>query len=175
MNKPNITNQFFCGPLRLPLNGFTYNCWIISSKFFSTFPVSYRTCAWLNPIHFNDINVNFSNIARHNMLLILTMMWKLMLLMRMLWSWYTLLNLLHKSWNNGNYSFSLPAWCCTTDIFNCPPSSHVEPICRFSTATSIIKHCDACHSAIEALDDWRSRVSSRGGTSLEQFATSSSP
>jgi len=31
-----------CGPLRLPLNGFTY-CWTLSSKFFSTFP--HGTCS----------------------------------------------------------------------------------------------------------------------------------
>jgi len=70
---------------------------------------------------------------------------------------------------SGSARFSLPAWYCTT-----------VPVCRahscerrrFSTATSIIKHGGSCHSAMEALDDnWWWCVSSRGGTSLEQFTT----
>jgi len=56
---------------------------------------------------------------------------------------------------------------------------HNSPLCRahscrrrrFSTATPITKHGGACHSAIEVLDILLSCVSSRGSTSLEQFAT----
>jgi len=64
--------------------------------------------------------------------------------------------------------FLLTAWYCTTiPVYR----AHSCGQRKFSTVTSIIKHNGVCHSAIEALDDWRSCVSSRCGTSLEQFAT----
>jgi len=37
--------------------------------------------------------------------------------------------------------------------------------------TSIMKHGSACHTAIKALNDWWSGISSHGSMSLEQFVT----
>jgi len=68
------------------------------------------------------------------------------------------------------YRLAVLAFCCqhgTTPICQ----AHSCGWHRFSMASSIIKHGGACNSTIEALNDWWSCVSSRGGTCLEQFAT----
>jgi len=77
----------------------------------------------------------------------------------------------------GSARCSLPAWYCTTVGLPVCRAAHSCGRHRFLTATSIIKRGGAFHSANEAIDDWWSCVFSRGGTSLEQFATfiSSSP